>query len=231
MMISPESYYEEYLKGKTKEQIMSAIRGLKQEMGRLKNILENESLRELQIAEPGAETRILCTREYLQRAKLAYSEAGGTYTLSKSEKMAADFEANLNAISKIAFTIGGYFGGYCTYVVEMADALSAYKIPWEEKELFDLINTNENLPYTKNDYLAELSELHIGEWRRRYSTKRFGYCVMDGTHWTLEVEYNNGHRPITFSGDNSYPYNFEKLNRLFGIEEFVEDEDEDEEEE
>ena len=29
MMISPESYYEEYIKGKTKEQIMSAIHGLK----------------------------------------------------------------------------------------------------------------------------------------------------------------------------------------------------------
>lgn len=31
MMISPESYYEEYPKGKTKEEIMIAIRGLKQE--------------------------------------------------------------------------------------------------------------------------------------------------------------------------------------------------------
>ena len=41
MMISPESYYEEYLKGKTKEQIMTAIRGLKQEIGRLKNSMEN----------------------------------------------------------------------------------------------------------------------------------------------------------------------------------------------
>lgn len=28
MMISPEGYYEEYLKGKTKEQIMTAICGL-----------------------------------------------------------------------------------------------------------------------------------------------------------------------------------------------------------
>ena len=36
MMISPEGYYEEYLKGKTDKQIMTAIRGLKQEMGRLK---------------------------------------------------------------------------------------------------------------------------------------------------------------------------------------------------
>ncbi len=41
MMISPEVYYEEQLKGKTKEQIISAIRGLKQEIGRLKNIMES----------------------------------------------------------------------------------------------------------------------------------------------------------------------------------------------
>lgn len=41
MMISPESYYEEYLKGKTKEQIMTTIRGLKQEMGHLKNSMES----------------------------------------------------------------------------------------------------------------------------------------------------------------------------------------------
>ncbi len=36
MMISPETYYEKHLKGKTKEQFMNAIRGLKEEIGRLK---------------------------------------------------------------------------------------------------------------------------------------------------------------------------------------------------
>lgn len=36
MMISPEGYYEEYLKGKTAAQIMTAIRGLKNEIGHLK---------------------------------------------------------------------------------------------------------------------------------------------------------------------------------------------------
>lgn len=40
-MISPESYYEAYLKGKTKKEIMTAIRVLKQEIGRLKITLEN----------------------------------------------------------------------------------------------------------------------------------------------------------------------------------------------
>lgn len=96
MMISPESYYEEYLKGKTKEQIMSTIRGLKQEIGRL-------------------------------------------------------------------------------------------------------------------------TDLHIGEWRRRYTTQRFGYMVLDGTQWDLVFEYHNGHKPVRFDGDNAYPYNFARLERLFGI--------------
>ena len=224
-MISPETYYEEYLKGKTKEQIMSAIRGLKQEIGRLKNTLENKILRERQIAEPSAETRIQCTREYLQRARLAYSEAGGQYQLSKAEEMATDFEANLNAICKITLNIGGYFGGYCKYIVEVSDELSAYKIFWEDKEPFDLINMNEDQLFTKSDYLLALSELHIGEWRRRYSTERFGYSVVDGTHWSLEFEYNNGHKFRSFSGDNSYPYNFGKLERLFGIEEVLDYED------
>lgn len=35
MMISPEGYYKEYLKEKDEKQIITAIRGLKQEMGRL----------------------------------------------------------------------------------------------------------------------------------------------------------------------------------------------------
>lgn len=41
MMISPESYYKEYLKGKIKEEIMTAIREVKQEIGHLKNTMES----------------------------------------------------------------------------------------------------------------------------------------------------------------------------------------------
>lgn len=41
MMICPETFYEDKLKGKTATQIMTAIRGLKQEIGRLKNVVEH----------------------------------------------------------------------------------------------------------------------------------------------------------------------------------------------
>ena len=76
MMISPESYYEEYLKGKTKEEIMTAIRGLKQEIGHLKNSMENPYDGMKTVILPSEDTRIYWSREYLDKAKQAYVEAG-----------------------------------------------------------------------------------------------------------------------------------------------------------
>lgn len=227
MMISPESYYEEYLKGKTKEQIMTAIRGLKQEIGRLKNSMENPHGSIKTVMHPSEDTRLHWTREYLEKAKQAYDEAGGTYALSKSEEKAADFDANMDAIIKITFCIGGYFGGYSNYVVELTDELKAYIKLWEQEEPLTLWDDDDQEPCTKDTFIAALKDLHIGEWRRRYSTKRFGYMVLDGTQWELEFEYSNGHKSVRFDGDNSYPYNFDKLQMLFGIA-VAEEDDEDE---
>ena len=212
MMISPESYYEEYLKGKTKEQIMTAIRGLKQEIGHLKNSMENPYNDIKTVMHPSEVTRLHWSRKYLDKAKQAYVEAGGTYTLSKSEEKAADFDANINAICKITFNIGGYFGGYSSYIVELSEELKAYTKLWEDVE-----------PFTKINFIAALKELRIGEWRRRYTTKRFGFMVLDGIQWELEFEYSNGQKPVRFDGDNSYPYNFDKFQRLLGIDVTEED--------
>ena len=46
--------------------------------------------------------------------------------------------------------------------------------------------------------------------------------------WELTIEYNNGRKAFTSGGSNSYPYNFQKLTELFGIEEDEEDPEEDE---
>lgn len=226
MMISPELFYEEHLKGKAEEQILTVIRGLKQEIGRLKNTMESPDYGIIPIVFPSEETRLHWTREYLERAKHTYVEAGGTYTLSKSEEKAADFDSNMDAISKITFSIGGFFGGYRSYVVELTVGLKAHTRLWEDEEPLFLLDYDNKEPITKDAFIAALKELHIGEWRRRYSTKRFGYMVYDGTHWEIEFEYNNGHKPVRADGDNSYPYNFDKFKMLFGIDDTEEDEDE-----
>ena len=94
--------------------------------------------------------------------------------------------------------------------------MKAYTKLWEYEETLLLDGDNQE-PCTKDTFIAALKDLHIGEWCRRYSTKRFGYMVLDGTQWELEFEYNNGHKPVRFDGDNSYPYNFDKFQMLFGI--------------
>ena len=68
-MISPGSHYEEYLKGKTKEEIITAIRGLKQEIGHLKNSMENPDYDDNAIIHPDRFTYIYWTRGYLEKAK------------------------------------------------------------------------------------------------------------------------------------------------------------------
>ena len=78
-MISPEGYYEEYLKGKDAAQIMTAIRGLKKEMGRLKNTMGHPDYNTKVVMCPSEDTQLWCTRLYLDRAKEALVAAGGEY--------------------------------------------------------------------------------------------------------------------------------------------------------
>lgn len=68
----------------------------------------------------------------------------------------------------------------------------------------------------------------MGEWLSDYWPNRFGVNVLDGTSWEIVIEYDNGIPPMNFSGSNSYPYNFDRFQCLFGLS-FTEDEDENEE--
>ena len=87
MMICPETFYEYNLKGKTVDQIMTVIRSLKQQIGKLKNTMEHPDY--VSMICPSESTQLWCTRLYLERAKEALVEAGGTYIPSQAELKAA----------------------------------------------------------------------------------------------------------------------------------------------
>lgn len=123
----------------------------------------------------------------------------------------------MESISKVSFTIGGFFGGYRQYIVELTDELKAYTKLWGDEEALTLWDDKNENAFTNATFIAALKELHIGEWRRQYSTERFGFVILDGTQWELEFEYYNGHKPVRSEGDNSYPYNFKQFQMLFGI--------------
>ena len=93
MMISPEEFYNESLKGKSTDQIMRVIRSLKREIGRLKNIVEHPDYSPTMC--PTESTQIFCSKLYLEKAKLALLEIGETYTPTKAEQRAMAFDDNI----------------------------------------------------------------------------------------------------------------------------------------
>lgn len=212
MMIGPDAYYEMNLKGKDKDYILSAIREMQDEIARLKELMENPDNKNRDIIHPSEDVQIKCTRDYIARAIQAYEELGGTYHPSELEKEDLEFQRNIGNISKINFEIGGFFGGRTEYVIEFAG---------EEALLTksDMFSYEQNQSVLgREEVMDALEELHIGEWEKCYDPMRFGYCVMDGTQWSITFEYSNGKDALEISGDNDYPYNFNEFVEIFGFE-------------
>lgn len=215
MMICPETYYLEYIQGKTADEIMSIIRRLKREITRLKNTIENPEY--VCKMNPSEKVRLLCTRDYLSRAKEALQEAGGVYVPSKKENKAEEFDVNIEAICKIIFSIGGSFRGYETriYTIDGDELIEEV----ENSLMLSPSSIDEPMmcEFGKEDLLDGIRRLHIGEWLRHYSPRRWNMAVMDGTQWSLEIQFSNGYKTVKIDGDNDYPYNFDELQDLLGI--------------
>ena len=209
MMISPEGYYEEYLKGKSATQILTVIRGLKQEIGKLKNKMEHPEY--LCLTEPSEDTMLWCTRLYLERAKEALLASGGKYVPSQAELRAADFDANIPAIEQVIFSQGGFFDGTEVRTVKFEDEHVRMQVQLQAE-----LRIEPEYPYTKEDFLDGIRKLHLGEWRTSYTPERFGYSVLDGTQWELTIKFSNGHKPLKSYGSNAYPYNYNELLELLG---------------
>ena len=76
MMASPEWYYEEYLKGKSAEEIRKEIRSLKRKIGHLKKVVANpqEYMEEWGIC-PSPQVQLEMHRLYLQQAVKALMDS------------------------------------------------------------------------------------------------------------------------------------------------------------
>ena len=209
MMISPETYYEMNLQGKSPKEIMKKIRSLKIQIGQLKRSIENADDIVCEVF-PGRLTRLKCERDYLERAIQAYEEAGGEYVRSKAEQKDHDFNETLDSMSKLVFTIGGFFCGQETRTFTISDDQVLVDV---EKTMISMDKEEYGL-YRKEDFISGIKALHIGEWKRTYIDP----LVMDGTQWELDIYYNNGRKAVKISGSNAYPYNFEDLKEFLEVE-------------
>lgn len=210
MMISPESFYHMELEGKSIEQIEKAIRRLKKEMTNLKKAIEWPDPGNLKvIMHPSLEVQLKCTREYLECAKAALVEAGGEYVPNQAEKRVIDFENNIEFISKIRFSVGGFFNGNHIYTY----TINGDKVDWDLGGFsFVDFKLPECRPETKQELLDAFREFHIGEWKHKYVDPD----VLDGTQWELRIEYSNGRRPAEYYGSNAFPFNFDEFAEFMG---------------
>ena len=215
MMISPEVYYEEYLKGKDPAQLRTAIRSLKQKIGRLKNTLEDPEYKNQIHTCPDACTQLECSRLYLERAKQALEDLGEKYQPSGAECKAAEVDASIPYVGRLEFSIGGFFDGHETRTA----VLDGDKFHLEGDRI-PMPRSGSRLDFwaDREEFLGILGSLHLGEWRPYYDPLRYGWVVMDGIQWELAVYFTNGHKPLQFSGSNAYPYNFARLKELLILE-------------
>ena len=68
MMISPEAFYEEEVKGKSRDEIETLVRELEEEISELKKEIDNPQRIKIM---PTPETMLSVTKEYLKKAKEA----------------------------------------------------------------------------------------------------------------------------------------------------------------
>lgn len=212
MMIGPEAFYEYNLKGKNVEETKKIIRSLKRRINELKLSIEKERFypKEIYIS-PSDDVQLWCNRLYLDRAILYLESLGTKYEYSPKEKRCIEFNENIEKLSKITFEIGGFFHGFDVYEFEFTDNTVHKKI----NEVF-----NDEISFDfedKDSFINQLREMHIGEWKSYYDPSRFGVHILDGTQWSVKFEFSNGTKTVEKSGSNDYPYNFEKLLEIFGI--------------
>lgn len=213
MMISPETYYEIELKGKSQQEILKAIRSLRREISNLKKELEDRSQEPKVMMMPSPLTRIKCSRDYLEIAKRAYAEAGGIYEPTKAEQKDQAFNESLKYMKRFAFDYGGFFRGYEKRTYTISD----------EKVLFNLEHSlylkPSNLPacepFTREEFIEDIAALHIGEWKKSYVNP----LILDGTQWSIDIEYVDDRKPVHIDGSNAFPYNFDDLLELLEVEE------------
>lgn len=205
MMISPDTFYDEELKNKNAEEIMTVIRSLKKRIAKLKRTLEDPSY--ISTMDPSEDVQLHWTKKYLEKAIDALGEVGTPYSPTKAELKAQDFDNNIENIKSIEFVIGSF---------------DSYRPKRVYHFINDRVRCEEDydgfsFEVEKQDFIDKLRDIHIGEWYKEYSTERYNIIVLDGIQWELSICYDNSHKPITICGDNAYPYNFKDLLWLLGI--------------
>jgi len=201
MMISPQYYVETNVKDKSCEEILKIIKKLHREMSSLKKHaeLDNSEI----ISHPSYQVRIDMTRQYIEHSKKYLIEQGGVYTPNKLELKSQQFDNDLKHVNCIEIEYGGFCGGSEIRTLKKWDNLIIVERKFYNGACDDGKSLYNDL--TWSELLDMLSDLHIGEWEKTYDDP----LILDGTQWSLDLEYDQDIKKRHYYGSNMFPYNFD----------------------
>ena len=212
MMISPENYYMD-LKGKTSEEILTELNVLRQEISELKAALRSYDLTEPDIM-PSRDVRLVVALDYFDMAKKALIEAGGEYIPTEDEQRALDFNARLDGLTALEFTVGRHFLVTKTLSADFSGGKTSAKIICETNPLYGNESRKKIGEIERERLISEHKSIHMGDWDSAYN--RLG--ILDGEDWSVTLRFVDGSDEC-FHGRNAYPFSFTRFCGAMGYDE------------
>ena len=211
MFISADCYYEIYLKGKDEKTVGAEVEKLRREIARLKAKMESPAYATEIHPYPSEITEISKYREYLWQALRELSgfrDGQLSSVLTAEERSDLNFEENVPKISTVTLNMGRFL--QYKYELQLSDCcavLSALHIGSEPT----------SCDIDRGEAIAQIRELHLGEWQDSYNAERFGFTVSEPTGWKLRIDYSDNVPSKYYEGLGAFPYNFNLLCRLMGV--------------
>ena len=212
MMMSPESYYMG-LKGKTAEEILAEVNGLRGEISELKAALRTNDFTVPDI-KPSRGVRLTMALDYFDMAKKALLEAGGEYTPTEDEQRALDFNARLDKLTALEFTVSRHFLITKTLSADFSGGKTSAKIVCETNPLYGDESRKKIGEIERERLISELKNIHMGDWDSAYN--RFG--ILDGEDWSVTLRFADGSEEC-FHGSNAWPFSFARFCGIIGYDE------------
>lgn len=112
-------------------------------------------------------------------------------------------------VTKIEFSVGGYFGGHTRVTIHKKDEFAIVRVG---HTLDEEPRPDRNITLLRWDRIVNklYYEMYLHEWKKSYEDPD----VLDGTQWELIITLG-GRKKRTYHGSNAYPAYWKELKALF----------------
>ena len=202
MMISPESYVEFHLKGKSKEEVFESIEDLRNEIKELKKALDKKDPEDFMVC-PSPGVRYSVSLDYLDAARKYVESQGWEYIPLEEEIKIDKFNERISFINKIEYSFTVFMHGTekrtICYGGDKILASREFEGTFIHNHKEDWESWYDGMEW--RDLLDTILEYRLYDRPTQYENED----VLDGYCWTLKFKFVDGSKDLVFDGMNEFP--------------------------